>query len=425
MSGVLPADHRLRVPLNDEVHARPPEPLEAPSRLSYLVLLSDAAQREAGFRAICGLAARFDAPVPAEGANHYRADLGPFRLKWERHSEFVRYTVIVPGGGEETALSSVPADWVAALPGELLVATHVTLLAAGTDEPFELAARLFAREALVGAAVAGESATAFADFRIRESGFSRMLVRDDHLTPAQAGRIVQRLLEIDTYRMMALLALPVAQELVPALAHWEQELARITASMVAATDQDEPELLGGLTRLSAEIDSRQADNLYRFSATAAYYDLVKQRIADLRETRLGGLQTFQEFTERRLAPAANTCRSVAARQEELSRRVARATQLLATRVGITHEQQNQALLQSVNRRIRLQLRLQATVEGLSVAAVTYYVAGLVGYAARGLEAAGMRIDPAVAMAVAVPVVALAMGLGLWRLRRHVTEADRP
>ena len=172
--------------------------------------------------------------------------------------------------------------------------------------------------------------------------------------------------------------------------------------MVAATDQHEPELLTTLTRLSAEIDSRQAHNLYRFSATAAYYELIQQRIPDLRETRLGGLQAFQEFTERRLAPAANTCHSVAERQEELSRRVARATQLLATRVGITREQQNQALLGSVNRRIRLQLRLQATVEGLSVPAVTYPVVGLVGYAAKGLEAAGLHLDPAVATAVAGP-----------------------
>jgi hypothetical protein len=69
--------------------------------------------------------------------------------------------------------------------------------------------KLFSREALVGAAVAREAATAFADFRIRDSGFGRIQVSDARITPAQAGRIVQRLLEIDTYCTMALLALPV------------------------------------------------------------------------------------------------------------------------------------------------------------------------------------------------------------------------
>ena len=46
------------------------------------------------------------------------------------------------------------------------------------------------------------------------------------------------------------------------------------------------------------------------------------------------------------------------------------------------------LLGAMNRRQQLQLRLQATVEGLSVAAITYYIVGLVGYAAKGLKEGG-------------------------------------
>lgn len=425
MSGALPRDHALRVQLNDEVHARPTEPLEAPARLSYLALLSDAAQRDAAFRAVCELAARFDAPVPAAGTSHYSADLGPFRLKWERHTEFVRYTFTAPGPDDETALSVVPADWLASLPGELLVGAHVALVSAETGDPVATATKLFPRDMLVGAAVADGEAAAFTDFRIRASGFSRILVQDRGMNPWQAGRVVQRLLEIETYRMMALLALPVAQGLAPAVARCEQELAHITAAMVTADDADEPLLLERLTRLAAEIDSRQADNLYRFGAAAAYYELVQRRILDLRETRLAGLQTLQEFTERRLAPAMNTCQTISARQEELSRRVARATQLLATRVGVTRERQNQTLLEAMNRRVRLQLRLQSTVEGLSIAAVTYYVVGLVGYAAKGLEAAGLHVDPTIAMAVAIPVVATVMAIGLRKLRQHVRLSDRP
>ncbi len=425
MSPVLPANHPLRQALNDEVHARPPEPMQAPSRLSYLALLTDPAQRDAAYRALCALAGRYAAPLPAEGANHYSADLGPFRLKWERHSEFVRYTFLVDGAGETTALSAVPDDWVAGLPGATVVAVHLDFNAARPGDPVASAELLFSRESLVGATVADGAASVFADFRIRPSGFSRMLVQDHRLTPWQAGRIIQRLLEIDTYRIMALLALPMAQELAPVIARGEQELARVGSAMVAAGDADEPGLLERLTRLAAEIDSRQADTIYRFNAAAAYYDLVQRRLADLRESRLGGLQTPGEFFERRLAPAMNTCDSVARRQEELSRRLARATQLLATRVGVTREQQNQLLLAGVNRRIRMQLRLQSTVEGLSVAAVTYYVVGLVAYAAKGLESLGVRLDPAIAAAAALPVVALLMTLGLRRMRRRLHDADGP
>ncbi len=424
---ILPANHPQRIQLNDEVHARPPEPLVAPVRLSYLALFSDTAAREGGFSAVCALAERHGVAAPPAGANHYSADLGPFRLKWERHTEFVRYTFIVAGAGahpfDDPAIAAVPDDWLASLPGQLMVAAHVALLPPDPDEaePLATARQLFPPGVLVGSVVSSGAAAAFTDFRVRADGFSRVLLLDRSMTPAQAGRVAQRLLEIDTYRIMALLALPVAQALAPEIARCEREVAGITAAMVTARDQDEPVLLDRLTRLAAEIDSRQADNLYRFSAAIAYDGLVQRRIQELRESRVVGLQTLQEFTERRLAPAMNTCRSVAARQEELSRRVARATQLLATRVGVTRERQNQSVLEAMNRRVRLQLRLQSTVEGLSIAAVTYYIVGLVGYAAKALKAAGGHVDPDLVMGLSIPVIAALMALGLRKVRRAVAH----
>lgn len=424
----LPPNHPQRVQLNDEVPARPPDPLAAPARISYLALLCDADQREASFRAVVALAQTCGVAPPEPGDSHYSADLFAFRLKWEKHTEFVRFTFVVPTGGADpfaqTALSAVPAAWVAALPGALMVAAHLVLTtAAGDEDPVALGARLFAREVLVGAAVSDGAAIAFTDFRIYPDGFSRLLVQDRGMSPWQAGRVCQRLLEIDTYRIMALLALPVAQTLAPFIARCEQELARITAAMVTATEPDEPVLLDRLTRLAAEIDSRQADNLYRFSAAAAYDGIVQNRIEELREQRIAGLQTLQEFTERRLAPAMNTCRSVAARQEELSRRVARATQLLATRVGVTRERQSQELLEAMNRRVKLQLRLQSAVEGLSIAAVTYYVAALIGKLAEAAHAAGSKLQPDIVVGISIPIVAGLMALSLRRMRRNLRREE--
>lgn len=420
----LPANHPLRVQLNDEVHARPPEPMAAPCRVSYIALTFDAARRQECWNAVRDLALRYAAPLPWPGTNHYSADLGPFRVKWECHTEFLRYTFIAPGlgaGGEagpfnEPAINAVPVDWLAGLGGELMVAAHVALMQSDAD-PVAFATAMFPDTVAVGSEVSGGAAAVFTDFRIKYDGFSRWLVQDHTMTPRQGGRVVQRLLEIDTYRIMALLALPVAQSLAPAIAESEQEVAEITAAMVVAEDSDEPVLLERITRLAAAIDSRQALSLYRFSAADAYDGLVHRRIAELREERLPTLQTLQEFTDRRLAPAMNTCRSTAGRQEELSRRVARATQLLATRISVTRERQNQSLLDSMNRRVRLQLRLQSAVEGLSIAAVTYYIVGLVGYVAKGAETYGVPVRPELAMAVAIPVVAGLMALGLRKTRK--------
>lgn len=260
---------------------------------------------------------------------------------------------------------------------------------------------------------------ALTDLRVHGDGFGRVLVEDRSLTSRQAGRMVQRLLEIDIYRMVALLALPVAREMLPVLSQCEQELTDIAVALVGASEQDEAGLLDKLTALDAAIASRSAESYFRFGAAAAYYELVQRRIGELREDRLQGLQTFREFIERRLAPAMNTCRSVAMRQELLSSRVARATQLLSTRVAVTRERQNQDVLRSMDRRAALQLRLQSTVEGLSVAAITYYVVGLVGYAAKALASVGVPIKVEIAMGVSIPFVALLMMLGIRNIRRLV------
>lgn len=421
----LPPDHPQRVELNDEVHARPPEALVPPLRIFYLALFSDWRERERQWLDIQDLARRFDVAPPYAATNHYSADLGPFHLTWERHTEFARYKFIAPGAGgdpfTEPAIAAVPEDWLSRLPGQLVVAAHAALLR-GNEQPPDhemVATRLFGGNALVGATIAGGAATALTDFRIHADGFSRLLVLDRGMIPRQTGRMVQRLLEIDTYRVMALMALPVARALLPFLAESERELARITRALAGAREADEPVLLDGLTRLDAEIESRIAESHYRFSAAAAYHELVRRRIAELREERIQGLQTFQEFTDRRLAPAMSTCRATAQRQEFLSERVARATQLLSTRVDITHERQNRAVLESMDRRAKLQLRLQQTVEGLSVAAITYYVVGLVGHAANAFSAAGLPVDPDLAIGASIPVVAILVALGVRRIRRIV------
>lgn len=281
------------------------------------------------------------------------------------------------------------------------------------------AARHFAGTEAVGADVLDGRGAAFTDFRIQPDGFSRILLLDRAMTPAQAGRTAQRLLEIETYRLLALLAFPVARSLTHFLHDRERELAEVTAILGPARPADEAPLLARLTALAAGIEAQEAAHLHRFGASVAYHDLVRRRIAELRERRIEGIATFEEFVERRLAPAMATCTAVTARHEALSRRVARATQLLSTRVELTREEQSLAILASMDRRARLQLRLQQTVEGLSVAAITYYVVGLIRQVADGIGTAQLGLRPGLVAAIAVPAVAVVVAWGLHRARRHV------
>lgn len=424
-----PADHPRRRELNNEVHARPPDAVVAPARLSYLVLRSETGARDAERAALLGLVERFDGPPVADGANHVSADLGPLRVTFEQHTEFVRYTFIVDGAGsggfDEVALDRVPAEWLAELAGEVMVATHVLVLPTARDavDLGAISARHFNGNELVGAVIEGGYETALTDFRIHGDRFSRLLVLDHEGGAHQTGRSVQRLLELDTYRLMALLALPTARALLPALEDCEARLAELADALSRARSEDEAALLDSLSRLQAELSLHDAGSHTRFSAAAAYHAVVRARVHDLREERLDGLQTFQEFTERRLGPAMNTCRAVSERITALAARAARMIGTLSTRVEMTREQQTQAVLQSMNRRVELQLRLQGTVEGLSVAAISYYVVGLVGYLAGGVEAAGLPVDGDLVVGASIPLVLLAVAWSIRRVRHAVAGDD--
>lgn len=422
----MPPDHPLRYALTNELHARPVVELVAPEQATHLAMVSrdrdvdhEAAER-CHLEALC---ARYGVAKALGDATHFTADFGPFRLKWERHTEFTTYTFFHRGKVQdaflEPAISLVPADWLAGLPGERIVAANVTLLPAEDADAAALIRHLVPESLCRGQLVDG-AAEAATDFRIHGDGFSRILILDRGLLPRQAGRLVQRLLELKTYRNMALLALPLARQVTPAVTRIDQSLATLTARMKAlAPDDDERVLLDQLMSLSTEIEESIATTSYRFSAARAYHALVTERMAQLREQRVGGYPTLCSFVERRLAPAMRTCESVAARQLSLSERATRAADLLRTRVDIKLEGQNRDLLTSMDRRARLQLRLQQTVEGLSVAAITYYVVSLLGYLLKSLGELGLSVPVYLLQGLSVPFVALLVWWGARTVRKKL------
>lgn len=273
----------------------------------------------------------------------------------------------------------------------------------------------------------GGLASAATDFRQDSDGLTRILILDDGLGPARAGALSQRLIEIETYRTLALLGLPEAQRLGPGIMRIEDEMATITAQMRDEKGRDSEHLLAELIALAADLEAGAAASLYRFGASRAYDEIVAQRINIVGEQPISGHETWSGFLKRRLAPAMRTCRAVEDRQAGLSGKLARTANLLRTRIDVELERQNRDLLQSMNRRARLQLRLQQTVEGLSIAAVSYYVVGLINYLAKGLAEAGLPVDPTIATALAVAPVMLLIWWIVRRIRRtHAArDADKP
>lgn len=443
---LLPPDHPDRASLAAEVHARPPEPLAAPSRASYVAVRIEGEDRAAELAHIAGLCQRHGVAPPPAGGTQWVATLGPLRFKWERHGEFSSYTFFTPGLSAlpfaEPVVALLPPGWLAGVPGLTVFAAHAKLVPAGRlgEGPrgmpsAEQLAQHFGANVVVGAGIGDGAGGAFTDFVIHADGFARFLLVDREMTERQAGRMLQRLFEIEAYRMMALLALPMARGLWPRLLQIERTLAELTACFAGSTTpgarrdttdssaQDEL-LLQQLMALAAEVESALAASQARFGASRAYHALVTTRIAELREQRIQGLQTIDEFMARRLSPAMATCVTVSQRLHDLSERVAQASSLLSTRVDIARERQNQALLAATARRAKLQLRLQQTVEGLSMAAIVYYLARLVGYGAKALKAAGAPLSPDLVTGAAVPVLALGAWWVLQRVHRRIAQDER-
>ena len=148
---------------------------------------------------------------------------------------------------------------------------------------------------------------------------------------------------------------------------------------MAAETGHEPETLDRLLKIAAEIEHLASTSAFRFGAVGAYAAIVNQRIQVLREERIGGRQLFAEFMMRRFDPAMRTCRSAEERLADLSGRAERAADLLRTRVDVANQAQNVEVLRAMNRRAAMQLRLQETVEGLSVVAISYYAVNLAAH----------------------------------------------
>jgi uncharacterized membrane-anchored protein len=426
---IFPTDHAERYAMAEEAHARPSETVATPARASYVAVLIDGDDRARELAHLEALCRRHAVAPPPPGATHFRASFGALRLKWERHGEFSGYLMIVAGAAAspfaEPAALALPGEWLGAVPGKTVAAVHVDLVD-GVSLPGDTMslAGHFGGQGVAGSSIAEGAGAVFTDFRIHDDGCTRWLVLDRGLTPGQAGRTLQRLVEIEAYRMLALLALPIARRQTPRMLQIERELAALTDGLARGQGEDEA-LLHQLTRLAAEVESGLAASQFRFGACSAYFELVTRRIAELRETRLPGLQTIDEFMARRFTPAVATCHTAAQRLHGLSERIARASALLSTRVDITRERQNQALLASMDRRAKMQLRLQQTVEGLSVAAIVYYLAGLVGYLAKAIKAGGLRFEPDLIVGVAVPALAVLAFLTVRRARRHADEREHP
>lgn len=413
--------HPQRHALLAEAHARPFTPLRAPTLVTRIATLSGQSGEDADRAHMASLCRRLGQPEPGPGARWSVLDGGAWRLRWERHTELSTWTFFrTPAGSTpfaETALDMAPTDWLATWPGEVLVATRLEVWG---DTEERAAAALFGVE-VAGARLADGKALVLSDFRPDAEGMTRFLMLSDVGDDALNGRIVQNLLEVETYRLLALLAFPVAGETATMLSRIEAVAADLAHELAEEADPEADRLLlDRLAALAGETEALIGRTSFRFGAAAAYHGIVRERIDGLREQHIQGLQTLGEFMQRRLDPAMRTCDAVAERQRATIDRIARMTQMLNTRVEVAAEATSAALLASMDRRAGAQLRLQSAVEGLSTVAIAYYAVGLLTFPLKAIERLWPGFDATLGAGVVAPAVVLVVWWGLRRWRAGIT-----
>ncbi|RLB63471.1 MAG: DUF3422 domain-containing protein [Deltaproteobacteria bacterium] len=413
--------HPLRDTLYNELHIRPFYPLESPQQITHLASLCTRQELEKSYQLICDLCKRYEVNPPSSDTKTFYQPLGGFVINWEHHIEFYSLTILQPAPikgepFEHTAIDLLPADWVRQLPGRMIAAFHILLDDQQLDYSADALTRYFEGQPVMLSGTYAGKAEIYTAFKLHGDGYGRIMIRDKGLSCLQAGRLTRRFIDIETYRLLSLLSLPLARRITPQLLDMDHQLADILTAVSTLEDSSgERSILEKLTKIEAQLETYRAETTHRLSATRAYHQLVKDRLERINEAKVDEHLSIGEFIGRRLNPALRTCESAQRWMEDLSKRIERASDLMRTRVNLTLQEQNRSQLEAMNRRSRLQFRLQETVEGLSIAAISYYAIGLLSYLFKGLPLKHWGLDKNILLAGSIPIVLIS----IWYITRRI------
>lgn len=417
--------HPLREAIYDELHIRPFHVVSTPHQISHLAARANKEEQERAFDHLCELCRRYSANLPNPKVVIFQQDFGDFTIHWERHVEFYSLTILRASSFsgspfEHPVISLLPQDWLSRLPGEIVAAFHLLIVDHNLADDPESLSHYFEGQRLSMSKARDGKAIVATSFRLHGDGYGRFIIQNLGMADIQIGRLTRRIIEMETYRLLAQLSLPLAKQISPQLAEMDRSLAEILALVPTLENAaEERNLLQQLTRKEAKLEMWRAGTNRRFSGSRAYHAIVLQRLEGISESKIEGYPMLSEFMNRRLSPALTTLESVHNWMEDLSRRIERASDLLRTRVNLTLQEQNRCLLASMDNRSHLQFRLQETIEGLSVVAISYYLVSLFSYLLGGLPMSAWGVSKSAVLAGLTPPLLIVVWLLIRRIKRRL------
>jgi uncharacterized membrane-anchored protein len=349
------------------------------------------------------------------------------QLRVEIHHEFICYIWILKQTNEiDGFIHRLPETWLSSFPDEILTQTFISF-EKSTDEfhSNNTLKEVFGDYQIIGNYVENQSARIWTNFnQDNKSRLLRYHIEDITLGPRRAGRLAQNLIDIENYRNMAMIAFPIAEEITFELEEQELNLAQIIKSIAKSSDiVTEKKLLRQLLILSVVSEEWRSKSAHRFSATDAYKKIIEDRLIELEEKKVLGYQLISTFLTRATMPTFRTCEATNNRLNLYISRIDRAVSLLSTRIRISVEEQNQALLQSANTQNKQQVTLQETIETFSIVAITYYAGSLVKYLLDAIKHLGFQIDPYVWTGILLPIIFLVTLFTMRILRKRMFDTS--
>lgn len=402
-----------------ERHSRPPLAVSAPAMCQHILLHTGPNDIADMRRACLDVCEALGLTPESELSDQILAHKGDESLKWEIHTEFVSFTFLaqnVKRAKDFVLWTQREAGWEN-VPGKLLISLVIGI-EKETNAVWKKTGRFDWKNGLplCASRVMSDTTRVESDLEVNPNGHTRYLVSTKNQEPPRLGRLVQRLIEIEAYGALCLYGWKDVKQVGPEMAEAENRLSDLTGRLAAQDGESDDKLLSDISALSAYHERIGSRSHFRLNASLAYHDIVVRRLNELREERIEGCQRLQNFVLRRMDPAARTYRSILTRQEETAGRISRATQLLRGRTEVAIGKQNQQLLKSMNERAEAQYKLQKTVEGLSIVAITYYVLGILTYLAVPLANVYPGLEVKWLVGLSVPFVMLIAWLGLRRIR---------
>ena len=418
-----------RLRLNNEWHARPNISLPHPLRCSHVVALREDRSEADAWHDINRFCQQQDQSGPAQGSRYHVVEIGSCLLKWESHTAATSHTLLVQGNAtppfSETALDFLDQAKRAELLEGMFVGVHVEVLPSpGPEDPagYELARSLLGSRNLFGGVMSDNTANVWSAFRLDAAGFVRLVIIDRGISERRLARLLQRLLDMEMYRILAMKALPSARAVMSTLDALEPQLQAVMTELASSSDLGSREhALARITDLAAQVEQTASANSSLFASARAYSSIVERRAEEVREEIVSGNQRYTNFLMRALAPAMRTCDAAERRLGELAQRVARSANLLSTMVDIEQSRQNQRVMSSMADNAKRQLRLQQAVEGFSIFAISYYAVGLIKYSLDAAASAGMPVDSKLLTGLAAPAVFALVFLSIRFVRRRLLD----